>query len=151
MLTNAEVEYLNDIWTNPSHESPFAGPHKLYQTVKKDGTHHIGLRKIKQFLSDKRSYSLQKRVRRNFKRNRVIVQGIDFQWDSDLMQVGNISKYNKGVQYVLVIIDVFSRFLFTHPLKNKKAESVIEAIKYIFRKWKRKPKLFRFDKGGFDI
>ena len=149
MLTNEEVEYLNEIWTNPSHESSFAGPHKLYQTVKKEGAYSIGLRKIKQFLSDKRSYSLQKRVRRNFQRNRVIVRAIDTQWDTDLMSVGNISKYNKGFQYVLVIIDVFSRFLFTHPLKNKKAKSVIEAMKYIFRKWKRKPKQFRFDKGGF--
>ena len=67
------------------------------------------------------------------------------------MSVGNISKFNNGFQYVLVIINVFSRFLFTHPLKNKKAESVIEAMKYIFGKWKRKPKLFIFDKGGFDI
>ena len=134
MLTNEEVEYLNDIWTNPSHESSFAGPHKLYQTIKKEGTHSISLRKIKQFVSDKRSYSVQKRVRRNFKINRVVVKEIYAQWDADLMHIGNISKYNKGFQYVLVIIDVFSRFLFTHPLKNKKAKSVIEAMKYIFRK-----------------
>ncbi|KAJ8298982.1 hypothetical protein KUTeg_023042 [Tegillarca granosa] len=65
MLTSEEEDYLKSLWTNPKHPGAYAGPQKLY-LIK------IGLRRIKQFLSDQDSYSLHKRIQRNFKRNRVI-------------------------------------------------------------------------------
>ncbi|KAJ8314916.1 hypothetical protein KUTeg_007066 [Tegillarca granosa] len=72
MLTSEEEDYLKSILTDPNH--PGAGPQKLYLIVKKEGKYKIGLTRIKQFLSDQDAYSLQKRVQRNFKRNRVIVK-----------------------------------------------------------------------------
>jgi len=148
MLTPEQQEYLETIWSDPKYSAAFSGPQKLYQWVKKEGKYKIGLATIRQFLADKDAYSLQKRVQRKFKRRRVIVQGIESQWDGDLMDVKNIAKYNDGVKYILVLQDVFSRFIFTEPMKDKTALATKKALKSVFDMNKRKPKILRFDKGS---
>ena len=101
--------------------------------MKKDGKFKIGLSAINRFLSSLEAYSLQKRVQRKFKRSPVLIEGIDVQWDGDLMDVRNISKYNENYKYILVLQDVFSRFIFTAPLKNKTASEIINGLKSIFK------------------
>lgn len=132
MLSQEEKEYLERVWTDPRYSAAFSGPLKLYQFVKRQGKHKIGLRRIRQFLSNNEACSLQKRVQRKFKRTHVVVQGIDSQWDADLMDVKNILKYNRDIQYILIMQDVFSRYIFTHPLKQKTASIVLSGFKTIF-------------------
>ncbi|XP_061167375.1 uncharacterized protein LOC133176237 [Saccostrea echinata] len=140
-------EYLKGIWYDPRHPGSFASPSKLYEIVKREGKFKIGLHRIKKFLQNQDAYSLQKRVkRRGFKRRRVIVQGIDYQWEADLADVQNLSKHNDGIKYLLVIVDVFSRFLWVRTLKDKKAKTVIDAFKDILA-GSRRPKALRTDKG----
>lgn len=144
-------QYLKKIWYDPRHPGSFAGATKLYEIVKKEGKYDIGLNRIKKFLQNQDAFSLQKKVRRRgFKRRRVIVQGIDYQWEADLADVQNLSEFNKefnkGIKYLLVIVDVFSRFLWVRCLKDKKAQSVIDAFKDILD-GPRHPKAIRTDKG----
>ena len=56
------------------------------------------------------------------------------------------SKWNKGYRYLLMIIDVFSKYGWIVPLKDKKGESVAEAFKTIFKEG-RKPQYLWVDKG----
>ena len=42
-----------------------------------------------------------------------------------------ISKYNKGITYVLCVIHLFSRYAWVIPLKNKKGSSIVEGFKKI--------------------
>lgn len=105
------------------------------------------MQRVKQFLSDTDANSLQKRVQRKFKRRHIITDSINTIWDGDLQDVRNISKYNDGIQYILVLKDIFSRFLFTAPLKQKTAAEVIKGLRSIFAKG-RKPKVLRRDKGS---
>ena len=42
-----------------------------------------------------------------------------------------ISKYNNGIRYLLCVIDLFSRYGWIIPLKNKKGESIVEGSKEI--------------------
>ena len=58
-MTKEQQAYLENIWTDVKKAASFAGPYKLYQVVKIEGKHKIGLKAIKQFLSDLDSYSLQ--------------------------------------------------------------------------------------------
>ncbi len=71
---------------------------------------------------------------------------IDEQFDADLTSVQNISDENDNVKYLLFVIDIFSRYLFIEPLKNKTSKSILDGIKNVFRV--RKPLKFRTDKGG---
>lgn len=138
---------MENIWTDVKKPSSYTGPYKLYQVVKKEEKYKIGLKAIKQFLSNLESYSLQKRVQRKIPQRHILTDSIDSIWDGDLQDVRNISKENDGVQYILVLQDIFSRFLFTAPLKQKTASNVIDALQNIFAKG-RKPKVLRTDKGS---
>ena len=51
-------------------------------------------------------------------RRTMIVSGVDSQCGIDSVQ--NISEYNDGGNYLLIAIDMFSKFLFVHPLKGHK-------------------------------
>lgn len=83
-LTKEQQAYLENIWTDVKKPSSYTGPYKLYQVVKKEGKYKIGLKAIKQFLSDLESYSLQKRVQKKCPRRHILTDSIDSIWDGDL-------------------------------------------------------------------
>ena len=64
----------------------------------------------------------------------------------DLMDMVSLSEHNGGVRYVLVAIDVFSRYTWLRPLKSKQGNEVVKAFASIFAEG-RKPHKIRTDKG----
>ena len=99
-----------------------------------------------QQLADK----LHKPIKRNFTRRRVITTettGIDKIWCSNLVEMQQFSKWNKGYRYLLMLLDLFSKYGWIVPaLKDKKGETVTEAFKTIFKEG-RKPQYLWTDKG----
>ena len=91
---------------------------------------------------------LQKPITRNFRKRRVISKRIDKIWAADLVEMQKYSKWNKGVKYLLTVIDVFSKYGWIIPLKDKKTESVSSAFEKIFKKSKRKSTMLWTDKGS---
>ena len=65
---------------------------------------------------------LHKPITRKFTKRRVFVKGVDEIWAADLVEMGRFSDWNKGIKYLLMVIDVFSKFGWIEPLKNKKAK-----------------------------
>ena len=55
------------------------------------------------------------------------------------------SKFNRGVKYLLAVIDVFSKYGWLIPLMDKTGETVASALKTIFEE--RKPEKMWVDKG----
>jgi hypothetical protein len=98
-------------------------------------------------LNNQDDYSLQKPARRPVKRARVVVSGIDNQWDADLADMSSLSKFNRGIKFLLVLIDIFSRFVWVQLLKNKTGKEVVEGFKQILQS-SRKCKKLRTDKGS---
>lgn len=89
---------------------------------------------------------LHSQARKNFKRRRVIMKGIDDLWQADLVEMGNYSTYNKGFKYLLTVIDTFSKFAWIRPLKSKTAIDVTNAMNDIFNLGRR-PKNLQTDDG----
>ena len=58
-----------------------------------------------------------------------------------------ISKSNKGIKYLLCVIDLFSRYSWVIPLKNKKVDSIVEGFKKILNNSNRKPNKIWVDNG----
>ena len=50
----------------------------------------------------------------------IVVAGIDDQWSAGIMDMVEFSKYNDEFAYVLVVIDVLSKYLWLRKLKDKK-------------------------------
>ena len=67
-------------------------------------------------------------------------------WEADLAFVQDAAKENDGVNYLLVVIDVISKYVWVIPIEKKTARSLLEAFGSILSEG-RKPEKFRTDKG----
>ena len=92
-------DYLASVYYDPKRSGGFDGVDGLYKDVKKEGKLNIGRTKIKEWLMKQDAYTLHKPIRRHFKRNRVIVGGIDQQWQMDLADMQSMQKFNDGYRY----------------------------------------------------
>ena len=50
-----------------------------------------------------------------------------------------VSKFNKGFRFLLCVIDIFSKYAWVVPLKDKKRISIVNAFQSILKKSSRKP------------
>ena len=113
-------EYLTQVYYNPKRSGGLGGVERLYRDVKKDGKYDISRAQLKKWLMKQDTYTLHKPARRHYKRNRVIVGGIDELWQMDLADMQAIATDNDGYRYLLVCIDIFSKFVWVIPLdKNR--------------------------------
>ena len=139
-------EYLKSVYYNPKRPGSFGGVENLYRDVKQEGTFKLSRKKISDWLMGQDTYTLHKPARRNFKRNRVIVGGIDEQWQMDLADMQSLKDYNDGYRYLLVCIDVFSKYAWIVPIKSKTGPALVEAFKVILSSG-RKPHKIMTDQG----
>ena len=80
--------------------------------------------------------------------NKTDVYYIDDIWSLDILDLKDYGpKNNRGYRYVLVIIDNFSKFGWTIPLKNKNAQTIKDSFENILISSKRKPNLVESDRG----
>ena len=47
------------------------------------------------------------------------------------MQLILINKYNKGIRYLICAIDLFGKYAFVVPLKDKKGTTIVNAFQSI--------------------
>lgn len=97
-------------------------------------------------LSNKLADELHHRVVKSFPKRRVYVNSIDQTWAVDLIDMQQYSKQNKHYKYLLAVIDIFSKYGWLIPLKNKTGVTVSEAFKNLFKQ--RKPMYIWSDKGS---
>ena len=71
---------------------------------------------------------LHKPIIRKFKKRKVYLYFKDSIWGVDLADMQSLSKYNKGIKYLLCAIDLFSKYAWVIPIKNKKGTSIVNAF-----------------------
>ena len=59
-----------------------------------------------------------------------------------------ISKFNKGFRFLLCVIDIYSKYAWVVPLKDKKGVSIVNASQSILNKSNRRPNKIWVDKGS---
>ena len=82
---------------------------------------------------------LHKSIIRKFKKRKVYSFFKDDIWGVDLADMQLISKYNKGIRYLLCVINLFSKYVWVVPLKDKKGVSIVNTFQKILNSSKRKP------------
>ena len=60
-------------------------------------------------------------------------------WGVDLADIQLLSKFNKGFRFLLCVIDIFSKYAWVIPLKDKKGISIVNAFQIILKESKIKP------------
>ena len=86
--------------------------------------------------------------KKNYITNKTNVYYIDDIWSLDILDLKDYGPgNNRGYRYVLVVIDNFSKFGWTVPLKNKNAQTIKDSFENILINSKRKPNLIETDRG----
>ena len=81
---------------------------------------------------------LHKPIIRKFKKRKVYSAFKDNIWGVDLADMQLLSKFNKGFRFLLCVIDIFSKYAWVIPLKDKKGISIVNAFKQILKEPNRK-------------
>ena len=71
---------------------------------------------------------LHKPVIKKFKKRKVYVRFKDNIWAADLAEMESLSSKNKNAKYLLCVIDVFTKYAWVQPLKDKKGKTVLNAF-----------------------
>ena len=91
---------------------------------------------------------LHKPTIRKFLKSKVYSAFRDNIWAADLADMQLISKFNKGFRYLFCVIDIYSKYAWVVPLKDKKGLSIVNAFQGILKKSNRKPNEMWVDKGS---
>lgn len=90
---------------------------------------------------------LHKPARRNFQRRRTVIKGFGDLWQIDLAEMQSFARENKGNRYILVVIDCFSKYSWTRPIKTKTGVEVTGAMRNIMQEANYSPKNLQSDNG----
>ena len=91
---------------------------------------------------------LHKSVIKKFKKRKLYYSFKDNIWGVDLADMQSLSKFNKGFKYLLCAIDLFSKYAWVIPIKDKKGTSIVNAFKKIISEGQRKPNKIWVDQGS---
>ena len=127
---------------DPKHPRSFSSPLNFYKHSDKKFTQ----KQIKNWLMNQDTYTLHRPVRWHFQRRRILTSGIDDLWQADLADLSSIAEYNDRFKFLLTCVDVFSKYAWVIPLKNKSSKSIVSVFSKIFEK--RKPANLQTDKGS---
>ena len=82
---------------------------------------------------------LHKPVMKKFNKRKVYSQFKDNIWEVDLADMQSLSRKNKGIKHLLCAIDLYSKYAFVIPLKDKNEISIVNAFDKIIKQSNRKP------------
>lgn len=90
-------------------------------------------------------------IRKKFPKRKIITLGVDDLWAADLIIMKNYEKENEGYKYMLNVIDTFSKYVWSKPLKKKDGKNVSKAFEEIIKNaiqiGHKSPNLLHTDKG----
>ena len=91
---------------------------------------------------------IDKPIIKKFEKRKVYAAFKDNIWGADLADMQLLSKYNRRIRFLLCVIDIFSKYAWVVPLKDKKGVSIATAFQSILKQSNRKPNKIWVDKGS---
>jgi len=89
------------------------------------------------------AYELHRPAIKTFPRRKIVSLFKDDLWQADLIDMQSYSRTNKGFKFILIIIDTYTKYVWTVPLKNKSSKEVTQGMLIIFTN--NHPKLLQTD------
>jgi len=139
---------LKKLYYNTKSPASFSASGSLFRAAKDVLGNSITRKHVQDWLASQSTYTLHRRPQKSFRRNVTLVNSIDEQWQIDLMDVSNIEKANRGFHFILVVIDILSKYVWCTPLKSKNATDTTNGFRKILKEAKpRKPISVQSDFG----
>ena len=109
---------------------------------------NLKLKNVSNWLEGQESYTLHKPIKYKFERRRTIVAHPFDQAQMILLDMSAYKNKNKGTKFLLVIVDIFSKYCWVRPLKNKTGEVVLKGLEFVLKdKYGKRIKSIQSDKG----
>ena len=121
---------LHRIYYDESHPASYGNANRLYEAVKHHG---YRLKDIKNWLETQETYTLHKQPNEQVVRPRVVVSDKYQQLDADTINMEWYSKFNEGYAYILVAIDIFTRYAWTRPLYTLTGAEMKDTLLELFK------------------
>ena len=104
--------------------------------------------KIENIANKKLAEESHKPVIRKFYKRKLHSPFIDNIWGTDLADMQLISRFNKGFRFLLCVIDIYSKYAWVIPLKDKKGISITNTLQKTLKQSNHKPDITWVDKGS---
>ena len=118
---------INELYFNPKFPASLLSLQKFYREAKKV-IKDLTYRDIVAWSKQSEAYTMHKSARKNFRRERIYTNSIDYLWEIDLVDVSRLKEFNDGYTFLLVCIDTFSKYVWIRPLKKKTGKATVEAF-----------------------
>jgi hypothetical protein len=133
---------LNLNYKTPGYPIAYSGITNIYKFYNK----LLSVRKIKNILATIESYTLHKGFR-SAQRNPTYSHFKRYMFQMDLVDMQRFNSFNDGVNYLLTVIDTFTRYAFVRPLVNKTGLNVLNEFKSVLEEAVEKPIQISMDRG----
>ena len=131
---------------NPKFPTSLSSLQQFYREAKKV-IKDLTYRDIVAWIKQSETYTMHKSARKNFRREQIYTNSIDYLWEIDLVDVSRLKEDNDGYTFLLVCIDTFSKYVWIRPLKKKTGKATVEAFTDSVSKDVRTPKNLHYDQG----
>lgn len=136
-LSRKEKAYLKKIYFDPSSEAGFSTAKSLYYKTKQDGLYNFTLKEVSDYLKSLDTFTVFKGKRKSKDiPNRLYSAGLDKIWEADLIHWDRYAKENNNFVALLLVIDIFSRYMWFAKLKSTNATDLIDGFKKVLQEAK---------------
>ena len=136
---------LSEIYYNVENPACYSGVVPLLNAVR-NYDKSVKRKDVVSFLTHQNAYTLHKPLRKRFLHNRMVPGGLDSHWQLDLCDMQRLKNENDGYAWILVCIDVLSRYVWAQPMKTKRPSEVRTAFDNIIAQGRR-PLMIFTDEG----
>ena len=132
ILKNKAFDIANDLKYDGYQRGLASMVYKFFDKKSKgSGAKHFNTKHIPQ--NQQLAEELHKPVIIKFEKRKVYSTFKDNIWDAELADMQLLSTCNKGIRFLLCVIDIFSKYAWVVPLKDKKGISIVKAFQSILK------------------
>ena len=121
----------SNLYKTPTFPGAFKGLQVFFHHLKKKYP-SIKFKDVQEWKKYDSNYTKNKPTRRKFLRKSYKIFSPNRIWEADLLDMSTYAKTNKGVHFILMVIDQFTKKLFVYPCKTKSKQDVLKGFKNIF-------------------
>ena len=118
---------LKELYKDPSFSGSLAGKKTFFNAVKKRNP-SVKRSAVEGFLKSEDTYTLHKPIQKPKRFRRIITHGIAFLYQIDLVDMSMYSEENEGYNWIICVIDCFSKVLWAFKTKNKRGLTVTKTL-----------------------
>ena len=128
---------LSKLYRTPAFPGAYKGLTTFHKYAKNHPTiraaaHRLSLQEVKDWSQTDQLVNKNRPVRRKFMRRPYNILNPNAIWEGDLLDMSSYATQNRGVKFIVMLVDQFTKKLYTEPIKSKSAMDVNVAFHFIF-------------------